>query len=70
VTIDQPGQPDVDLVTLEQVQRLLVDTEFATIEDLSVIGTEPIGAPEAGRSHFTPTAPATSSDGAALPRRR
>lgn len=64
----------VDLVTLEEVQRLLADTDFATIDDLKSVGglgslagaLDPAGKPAAA----APVVTSLDGNEPPLPRRR
>jgi hypothetical protein len=64
----------VDLVTLEEVHRLLADTEFATIDDLKAAGGMASLAPavDSSRAASPPSgaAPIDSGGQPPLPRRR
>ena len=60
----------IDLVTLQEVERLLATTKFATIQDLAGRGLQPVAAALAPATTRTTTSRGDSTRLAPLPRRR
>ena len=60
----------IDLVTLQEVERLLATTKFATIQDLAGRGLQPVAAALAPATPRSTTSRGDSTGLAPLPRRR
>jgi hypothetical protein len=65
-------RPDIDLVTLETVHRLLSDTDFASVDDLAAKGglVDLHGVLESARSAAPGAVVGRADEQAPLPRRR
>jgi hypothetical protein len=67
--VAHPSEPDIDLVTFEQVQQILTETDFASADELlAAVGHDHREGPSGERS--TPQAQAIEPGGSRLPRRR
>ena len=60
----------IDLVTLQEVERLLATTKFATIQDLAGRGLQPVAAALAPATTRSTTARGDRTGLAPLPKRR